>query len=171
VQEEADAETGRLLLEHRRKQEEVVVVDPDEVAGLGDLQYGVGEQTVDPFVGGPGVVTVIHEIGEVVEQGPEGVIAEALVEGLGVLGGEEDGKCRVLLAAAAGRLVMEFGADRAAGPADPDVVRWRGTAWGIQVAAEAGGQAAGALGEVQLPIVLADGNREAVGDDDEFHGA
>ena len=76
-------------------------MDPHDVAGPGDLQNGFGEQAVYPLVGGPGVRAVVHEIGEVVEQGPEGVVAEAFVESLGVLGGEEDGERRVLLAAAA----------------------------------------------------------------------
>ena len=99
------------------------------------------------------------------------LVAEALVEGLGVLGGEEHGAGREAPRGSGGPTsACRFRADRAAGPADPDVIRPERRAGGVQVGPQARGQAAGALGELQAALLLGEGHGQAVRDDDELHG-
>ena len=64
VQEEADLQAGPSPPEHRRQQQEVVVVDPDGVVRSGLLQDGVAEHFVDEFVGRPGALVERDERGK-----------------------------------------------------------------------------------------------------------
>jgi len=95
VQEEADAEAVESAAQERREGEEVVIVDPDVVVlGVEDLDDALGEELVGEDVGLPvGAVeaaAVVGGVGEhVVDERPERLLAEAVVEAVAEVLGEE----------------------------------------------------------------------------------
>lgn len=95
VEEEADAEAVESAAQERREGEEVVVVDPDVVVlGVEDLDDALGEELVGEDVGLPlGAVEAPAVVGgegeHVVEERPERLLAEAVVEPVAEVLGEE----------------------------------------------------------------------------------
>ena len=95
VQEESDAEAVESAAEERGEREEVVVVDPDVVVvGVEDLDDALREELVGEDVGLPvGAVEAAAVLGgegeHVVEERPEGLLAESVVEALAEVLGEE----------------------------------------------------------------------------------
>lgn len=95
VQEEADAEAVESAAQEGREGQEVVVVDPDVVIlGVEDLDDALGEELVGEDVGLPiGAVEAAAVVGgegeHVVEERPQRLLAEAVVEPVGEVLGEE----------------------------------------------------------------------------------
>ena len=79
VVEPADAHVGAQLAHHLRHQLQLVVVHPHRRALGGDLADRLGEAAVDPLVGDPPVAVERGRHDDVVEDRPQGVVAEALV--------------------------------------------------------------------------------------------
>jgi hypothetical protein len=90
VVEIPDLGIRQALPEHLREEHQVVVVDPDGVVGPGHLHHGVAELLVHPLVDLPRLRIVVCMEVEVVEERPEGVVAEPVVVVLDVIRGEED---------------------------------------------------------------------------------
>ena len=86
VEEEADREPRRAGAEHRRDEHEVEVVDPHARVGLAVLEDRLGEALVHLDVAVPRFGRDPEPVGEVVEQRPERVVADAAVEVLFLLG-------------------------------------------------------------------------------------
>ena len=96
VQEEADAEAVESAAQEGGEGEEVVVVDPDVVVlGVEDLDDALGEELVGEDVGLPvGAVEAAAVVGggvgeHVVDERPERLLAEAVVEAVAEVLGEE----------------------------------------------------------------------------------
>ena len=79
VVEPADAHVRAQLAHHGRHQLQLVVVHPHGAAGGDDLGDGLGEPAVDVAVGVPPGPVERRRDDDVVVDGPEGVVAEALV--------------------------------------------------------------------------------------------
>ena len=119
VQEESDRQVGRPPPQHRRDEHEVEVVDPDARVWPAALEDGVREPLVDLDVVLPGLRRDPEPVGEVVEQRPERVVADAAVEVLFLFGREVDRDEVVALQALRHRGLERLG-DDGARPADPD---------------------------------------------------
>src|SRR5690606_15209800 len=123
VQEEAGLDVQAQLAHVRRQRHQVVIVDPDEVAGLGDVGHGLREALVDLAVAAPvaGLEIAVGE--EIVEQRPDDFVGEAEVEALHVVFGEHDGLEGAAVVAAdlfeCGLHLIGVGVGGAR-PADPD---------------------------------------------------
>src|SRR5205814_6450099 len=94
VQREANPDARELLLEQRRQKEELVVMYPYQVAGLGHLRDRVTEGSVDALVASPKALVVVDLGKEVMEQRPEGVVAESLVVRFGFRPRQKHRACR-----------------------------------------------------------------------------
>jgi hypothetical protein len=164
VQEEAHLGLGGDVADQPRQQHQVVVVDPHRVAGLQVLEHGVAEAPVRGDVGRPAFGIRLEVGREVVEQGPEGLVRVALVEPAGEVRGQVDRHEPVL---AARRVEQDLAIDirfprRVARPADPEA------AAGLEDGVDGAGQPSRAgLGDPALRAA-ADGERQAVRDDDEL---
>ncbi len=90
VVEIADLCIGQALPEHLGQEHQVIVVNPDDVAGLDHFHHGVAELLVHPLINVPCLRVVVHEVVEVVEERPEGVVAESVVVVLDVVRREKD---------------------------------------------------------------------------------
>ena len=91
MEEESDLCVGQSLAEQVGKEHEMVVVNPDAVVGLGDAEEFPAEGLVDLFVGLE-VFLLIDSVGrKIVEEGPNGLVAEAFVVVFDVASGEKDG--------------------------------------------------------------------------------
>ena len=84
VQEEPDGRIRQRLAQHRRQQHEVVVLDPQRVARARFCQCYLAESFVHAPVCLPFFLVEAGELGEPVEQRPDGRVGEALVVGFGV---------------------------------------------------------------------------------------
>ncbi len=80
VQEKTDPQGRQGRLEQGRQQEELVIVDPDDVALFGVCQHLVRKPLVDLAVSFPPRNFVAQVVGHVVEQRPYARIGEALVK-------------------------------------------------------------------------------------------
>ena len=169
VKEKADAQFRQPFLQQGRQQEQVIVVDPHQIVRRRNFHHRIAEDIVDPLVAGPGALVVIHQGGEIVEQGPERIVAKTLVKRLDVFVREEHRGRGQLVPTMAQSLIAQLRTHGAAGPADPDVFLLNGLGR-VNVGPKARGQAAWALAELELPIHLLDRHGQTVGDDDEFHG-
>ena len=112
VQEEPDRQVGRPPPQHRRHEHEVEVVDPDARVRAAALEDRVREPLVDLDVVLPGLRRDPEPVGEVVEQRPERVVADAAVEVLFLLGREVDGDEVVALQALRHRRLERLRDDR-----------------------------------------------------------
>ena len=88
VEEEADAGAGEPVAEEARQEQELVVVHPDQVAGPVVRGDDVREGLVRLDVAVPVADLEWNLFQEVVEQGPEHPVREALVEPGDLVGGE-----------------------------------------------------------------------------------
>ncbi len=80
VQEEADDEVGRAPAQHRRHEHEVEVVDPHARARARVLEDRVREALVDVDVALPRLRRQPEPVAEVVQERPQRVVADAVVE-------------------------------------------------------------------------------------------
>ena len=80
MEEESDPDVGSEVPEHGRNQLELVVVHPDDVTGLGHGSGLLGESTVHGDVGSPPGPMKLGRAHPVVIEGPEGAVAEAVIE-------------------------------------------------------------------------------------------
>ena len=117
VQEEPDPHVRPEPPQQLRHQLQLVVVHPDGRAGGGDVGGRLGELRVDPLVGLPPDPVELRIDDRVVVQRPQGVVGEALVEALDVVGGQGDREQAQPVGG--GRLQGDVGR---AGPADPRAV-------------------------------------------------
>ena len=163
VEEEADARLGDPLAEHPRHQHELVVVDPDEVAGLPARRDRVGEARVHRLVRVE-VADLRRQAGDgVVEERPQHAVRVAFVVARHLVRGERHRdeaqrlEAPVHLGARAGGHVGEL-----PGPADPE------PAEPLVGAAHPGGEPAAAADRLHAAARGgADGDGEPVRDDEE----
>jgi hypothetical protein len=80
VQEEPDARVRQALAEHRGQEHELVVVHPDELVSASVLAHDVRKILVRRLVLGEVVDDVRQSIEQVVEEGPDDPVANAIVE-------------------------------------------------------------------------------------------
>ena len=155
VQEEPDGRIRQRLAQHRRKQHEVVVLDPQRVAGARFGQRCLAEPFVHAPVGLPFFFVEACELGEPVEQRPDGRVGEALVVGFGVAVVQEHRAAIALVERRGqpGALVVAHARVRV-GPADPEVAVL------LVQGAQARGQAAHAALELEAAFAVV---LEAVG--------
>ena len=162
VQEKSHAQIRPGGLEHRGQQEQLVIVDPHEVAPLRDFQHLVGETLVDLAVCLPPARLVAQVVGHVVEQRPHAGIGKSLVVRVGFLLGQKNGQAALF--------VRELGLDpgllrridHAARPADPlGLIFLGGKPF------ERGDQAAGGFTDF---VVVPDGDGQTVGNVDQGLG-
>ncbi len=118
MQEEADGEPWGPAAQHRRHQHQVEVVDPDSRVWPRVLEDRVGEALVDAHVVLPGLGRDAEPVREVVEERPEGVVADPAVEVLLLVRGEED-RDEVPLLELLASLGLEGLGNHGAGPTDP----------------------------------------------------
>ena len=142
---------------------------PDQVAGLGHLRDRVTEGSVDALVASPKALVVVDLGKEVMEQRPEGVVAEPLVVRFGFRPRQKHRACREFLPAAVRHFGLEFGRDLPARPADPHVIQLS-CLRRSKVRSQPRGQAARTLGKLPVPLFLMQRHGKAIGDDDQFHG-
>ena len=118
VQEEPDRQPGLPRAQHRRDEHEVEVVHPYARVRLAVLDDRVGEALVDLDVACPRLRRDAQPVGEVVEERPEGVVADLAVEVLLFLGGEED-RVQVILGQLRAHALLHRRRNDSARPADP----------------------------------------------------
>ena len=149
VQEEPDGRIRQRLAQHRRKQHEVVVLDPQRVAGARFGQRCLAEPFVHAPVGLPFFFVEACELGEPVEQRPDGRVGEALVVGFGVAVVQEHRAAIALVERRGqpGALVVVHARIRV-GPADPEVAVL------LVQGAQARGQAAHAALELEAAFAV-----------------
>ena len=166
VQEEADPDVGASRPEQARDEHQLVVVDPDEVAGLGALEDGRREPLVRIAIGMPGFAIEADEGRESVQERPDRVVAVTLIEGARDLGREIDRHEAVLLLPGPEQLVPArcVARWRIAGPADPQPLG------PFHDRREGGNEAAAAQVRVPLGSGTARGQGQAIGDDEEAVG-
>ncbi len=162
VQEEADAGLGQLLADHGRGQGQLVVVDPDQVAGAMAAHDLVGEAAVDGPVDLPLALGVEPDLVEqVVEQRPQHAVREAVVVARDLVPGQLH-RDRAQLAEALGdELACLAAARQLTGPAQP-----QGLAHGVDIAERRGQPARRGLQPGPVGAVL-HRHRESIGHDQE----
>ena len=153
---------GSRVAEEARQEQELVVVHPDHVAGPVVRGDDVGEALVRLDVAVPVADLERDLFQEVVEQGPEHPVREALVEPGDLVGGERHlhephGGERLVEA----RLPLGIEVAGRSRPPDPEPVRL------LVRPHEARGQAAGAPLYLDARLGGLDGDGQAVGDDQE----
>ena len=79
MKEEADPGVGQPAAEELGKQQELIVVDPDEVARLVMLGDHIGESFVDLYVGLPVAHVKRDLVDQIMEEGPENPVGKAFV--------------------------------------------------------------------------------------------
>src|SRR5690554_356462 len=97
VQEKADGVVYAALAQLLRHQEQVIVVDPDQVAGANLLRKLFGEEFVDPAIGFEMRAVILHQVGAVVENRPEHAVGIAVVVALEFGLGQVNGGDLVML--------------------------------------------------------------------------
>ena len=149
VQEEPDGRIRQRLAQHRRQQHEVVVLDPQRVAGARFGQHCLAEPFVHAPVGLPFFFVEACELGEPVEQRPDGRVGEALVVGFGVAVVQEHRAAIALVERRGqpGALVVVHARIRV-GPTDPEVAVL------LVQGAQARGQAAHAALELEAAFAV-----------------
>ena len=120
VQKERDPQRRPGLSQYPGQQHELVIVDPDQVIVLGDLEDAGRELLVDLAILLPPLGLVAKPAGHVMQQGPEARVGKALVKRLDLAGIEKDRHVTELVPkrlfdVALLRLVI----DRGAGPSNP----------------------------------------------------
>ncbi len=158
VQEKADGEPWGPAAQHRRNQHQVEVVDPDPRVRPRVLEDRVGEALVDTYVVLPGLGRDAEPVREVVEERPEGVVADPAVEILLLVRREEDRDEVPLLELLASLRLQRLG-NHGAGPADPHRVPANRR--------ERGRQTAGGRLHLEPVPREREPNRQAVARDDE----
>ena len=73
MDKQSDRYIRPLFPNHLGKHQQVVVMDPDDVPVLDDLQYFFRIQAVNFYIGFPGDLAVGNILGEIVKQWPEGI--------------------------------------------------------------------------------------------------
>ena len=73
MNEQTDGYVGTLLPDHLGQHQQVVVVYPQDVPFLQEIQDLFCIQAVDLHIGLPADFAVGHVLGEIMEQGPEGI--------------------------------------------------------------------------------------------------
>ena len=76
----------------------MIIIDPDDIIGLGNLRNGIAKVPVDAFIAFVVRLVVRDILGEIVKQGPDGLVAETVI--VAVYFGLREKK----------RLALEFGA-------------------------------------------------------------
>jgi hypothetical protein len=79
VEKESDPCVGQLPPDHLRHEHQLIVVNPDEIAGSIPRDRRVGEPAIHRLVRGPGGRAKRQPIEEVVEQRPQHAVRELLV--------------------------------------------------------------------------------------------
>ena len=90
MQEEPDCESGRRRRSARGTRRQVEVVDPHPGSRRADTVDRLGKALVHLGVDGPGLGREAHAVDEVVEERPEGLVADAAVERLLLRLAQED---------------------------------------------------------------------------------
>ena len=90
VEEEADARVGELLPYELRHEEELIVMDPHEVAVGIALHHRVGEALVHPLIGVPPLRGRGDAVEEVMKERPQHGVGEAVVVAAHLGGREVD---------------------------------------------------------------------------------
>jgi hypothetical protein len=119
VEEEADRVLDPLPAQVAAERDQVIVLDPDQVAGLDQGREGLGEAAVDPRIALAERPVVGGQVDAVVEQRPQGPVGEAVVVLVDVLLLEVDGGDGDALDLAERELAGELRRGPAA-PAEPD---------------------------------------------------
>jgi archaeosine-15-forming tRNA-guanine transglycosylase len=124
VVEVADLRIGQAFAEHLRQEHQVVVVNPDDVVGPGHLHHGIAEPLVHPLIDLPRLRVVVCREVEVVEERPEGVVAEPVVVVLDIVRGEKDRVALLFSEQIDDPVFLLFllPLDVHAGPADPETL-------------------------------------------------
>ncbi len=159
MQEEADREIGPAAAKRLRHEREMEVVNPDACAGGGEARDRLGEPLVHLLVDLPRLAREVHPVDDVVEERPEGLVADAAVKGLLLCLGEEDGLA-VLVPGDPGRFALEVLGNGQPGPPDPDA--------SLSGSLQRRDEPAGALLNTERPLSDRERERETVARDDEI---
>ena len=159
VQEEPDREPRLAAAKQLRDQHQMEVVDPDPAVGLAVLEDRVGVALVHLDVALPRLGRYAQTVREVVEERPQGVVADASVEVLLLVGREEDRHQVVLRQALDDSLLAGRGNDRP-GPADPGRIAPHGL--------ERRGEPSRAARDVELALGHPEPDGQPVAGDDEM---
>jgi len=79
VEKEADGGIGHPFADELWQKHQMIIMDPNDVIIFGNPHYGIAKEFVDAFIG---LIKglVIHDIlGEIVKQGPDGLIAKTVI--------------------------------------------------------------------------------------------
>ena len=158
MQEEPDREARIATAQQCRHEHQVEVVDPHPAPRLGVLEDDVRETLVHLDVPRPRLGSDPEPVREVVEQRPERVVADPVVEVLLLARGEENRR-EIVTPETLPDAPLVVGRDDGAGPADPA----RLAADGLQRY----GETAGARRHLDAVVGQREANRQAVAGDDE----
>ena len=90
MEEETDSSIRQALAQEPRYQEQLVIVHPDQVTRLVLLRHDIGEPLVHLHVGVPVAHVKRYLIEEIVKEGPEDPVREALVLAGDLIGSQGD---------------------------------------------------------------------------------
>ena len=158
MQEEPDREARIATAQQCRHEHQVEVVDPHPAPRLGVLEDDVRETLVHLDVPRPRLGSDPEPVREVVEQRPERVVADTVVEVLLLARGEENRR-EIVTPETLPDAPLVLGRDDGAGPADPA----RLAADGLQRY----GETAGARRHLDAVVGQREADRQAVAGDDE----
>ena len=79
MQEKTDPVAAAPPAQRVGQREQVIVVDPDHVVGRQRLAQAIGQDLVDPAVGGPGLAVEFGQLDPIVEQRPEHAVGKSIV--------------------------------------------------------------------------------------------
>jgi hypothetical protein len=157
VEEKPDGGGGQARSDHSRHEHELVVVDPDEVARLPHARDEVGKLLVDCAVHVPLLRVRGNAVEQVVEEGPEHRVGEAVVVLAHLRGREVDRQAPELAQMGIHRLALRVRHSRdVAGPTDPCPPRL------LMRTAQAGGQPAAASLHGHVVAFRRHGDRQPV---------
>src|ERR1051326_984765 len=121
VEKEPDRNPRQTLAHEAGQEHQVVIMNPEDVAGLHQFRQRIAKCLVDFPVLLPVLIVVSGVAGEIMEEGPDRLVAEALVEIFHILLREEDGIGVEFPGNARAYRLTQLVADGGSRPSDPDI--------------------------------------------------
>ncbi len=164
MKEKADGRPGQPLAKQGGQEHQMVIMDPDLIAGPDDFEGFAAEFLIDPLVGGPVTLVVDGVSGKIMEQRPDRLVGEPMVIIINLGLAEKNGTTVLFFEKAANlSLLLQtdlLGGD--AGPAEPN------TRPSSIERTQAGGDPPRAALQVQPAPFSRQAKWQSIGDCDEF---
>jgi hypothetical protein len=114
------------LAEIPRQEHQMIIMDPDDVPWPCDFNKRFTEGMVDLLILLPVIGSENCQLGKVVEEWPDGFVAESLIEVFYIFLGEKDGVAMMVIERQLFDIFLELIGDRASGPTHPDILECAG---------------------------------------------